>query len=176
VLLVDSPFGDETWVPGFTLGLLYHCKDLRVVNARAPQNSASLAGPFDYTFVYKDREVVKLTVKHEQTSSPPSAPTRVRIVNLTTPGATDFHVGETFRLTVMGASGEPVTLMARQNSLPLSDSTYGPTSPNGSLELTGRMASEHIGKWQEQWRVGQAAAATIAFEVKSGARPRVTGR
>jgi hypothetical protein len=54
VLLVDSPFGIERHIPGFTLGLLYHSKTLHVVNARAENDPADLSGPFDHVFVYKD--------------------------------------------------------------------------------------------------------------------------
>jgi hypothetical protein len=61
VLLIDAPFGNEVYVPGFTIGLLYRRIDLQVVNQRAPQDAASLAAPFDHTFVYREDRVIELS-------------------------------------------------------------------------------------------------------------------
>ena len=51
VLLIDSPFRDERWVPMFVMALIYNAPKLTVVNARAQPERAT--GRFDYILVYK---------------------------------------------------------------------------------------------------------------------------
>lgn len=95
----------------------------------------------------------------------------VRIENLSRPGSVStFQIGDKFRLSVNNAKpNAPVSVATSQNGAG-SSSTYGNTDANGSFEVSGTMAAEHLGAWSEQWTVGGGNAGTIAFSVVEAAK------
>ncbi len=93
-----------------------------------------------------------------------------RLTNLTRAGA-DLFVGDQWLLQVAGPPNKDVSVAARQNSGAWSVSTYGKTNASGLFELRGSMTGEHIGHWDEFWKVNGTEAPLLAFDVKLAPAP-----
>ena len=98
-------------------------------------------------------------------TSGPIAPGSVAFSNLTTGNASVFRVGDSWRVSISGASpNQPVVVTGVQNGKS-STSQLGTTDANGSWSSTGTMDASTVGNWTESWTVGGVPAASLAFTV-----------
>ncbi|MBZ5580905.1 MAG: hypothetical protein LAQ30_01645 [Acidobacteriia bacterium] len=82
-----------------------------------------------------------------------------------------FQVGDSFLVEITGASPrQPVTVGANRAGSPVSTSQVGSTDASGNFRLMGQMADEHVGFWEEVWKVGGVTTGGVSFAV---ARPTV---
>lgn len=102
-----------------------------------------------------------------QPSTPPPVATQVSIQNLSNPGA-GFKAGDQFQVNITGAPNSPVT-----GTLNGSTSPFGNTNANGSLTILGTFSASDVGSFQETWKVGSGASASLSFNV--AAVPQTTG-
>lgn len=89
----------------------------------------------------------------------------VSIENLSGGSASNFRIGDKWRITVSGPANAAVTNSAQQNGVSLGQQGHGTTDASGKLILTGTMDASTQGGWTEQWYVGGNAAGNLSFTV-----------
>lgn len=98
----------------------------------------------------------------------PRAPGAVRLLNLTRPGATDFIVGERWRLEITGRPGQLITIEAGRPPAPASVDVLGTLGDDGLYVLQSTMELEHVGTWYEIFRLdGIPAEPVLQFRVEA---------
>jgi len=112
-------------------------------------------------------------VQTTQPSETQQAPTNVQqttyslsatIQNLGTGSASNFKVGDSWKVTIQGQPNKPVTAIGGKNGASHT-TVMGTTNSNGVLVLTGTMSQAEIGHWYQQWKVGEQVAGVITFVV-----------
>ena len=107
---------------------------------------------------------------------PPAAPTAqptatVKLSNLTRPGSSGFYVGEQFLLEVHGPASQPVADTAVHDGAS-STTIHGQTDGAGNWSIRGTMTADHLGQWQETWKVGTIQATPVlSFTVSAAPAP-----
>lgn len=102
-----------------------------------------------------------------QGNPPPASNVTVTLVNLTTPGASVYAVGDSWLLTVTGQASQQVEISALQNGNPLNWEILGLTDTTGTFTLQGTMPDDtYVGDWQEFYQVGSVRwAGSLSFTV-----------
>lgn len=91
--------------------------------------------------------------------------TRATLTN-TTRGGTSFRVGDGFRVDIVGAPSQMVSVTTTFNGVTRDPYNYSPTSGTGAWSVSGTMSAAEIGTWTEVWKVGTTQATpTLTFTV-----------
>jgi hypothetical protein len=87
------------------------------------------------------------------------------MVDTTTGSNSIFNPGDTFQVTITGASpNQPIVVQSQIDGVPQPAVSYGSTDATGSATITGTIPANG-GQWWEQWTVGGVAVGTISFQV-----------
>lgn len=89
----------------------------------------------------------------------------VVLINATQYGASNFTVGDQFKLTATGNAGDHVTVTGTFNGQTFSPVDWGTIDNTGQFVLTGTMGPDSVGVWQENWSVGGQFITTYDFVV-----------
>ena len=93
---------------------------------------------------------------------------QVMLQNLTRPGAVDFAVGESFKLTAYGAPNSAVQVNAVHDGNPVPTGNMGTTNSAGYRYITGGFGSVDVGEWMQTWTIGHVPALpTLQFYVRA---------
>ena len=92
---------------------------------------------------------------------------QVLIENTTRTGATDFAVGDRFKVSVWGAANAPVAVNAVHDNNPVATGHMGTTNGAGFQYINGQMGTVDRGEWMQTWTVGGVPALpTLVFFVR----------
>lgn len=92
----------------------------------------------------------------------------VAFTNITSGNASQFRVGDSWRVSISGASpNQPIVVTGVQNGKS-STTQLGVTDASGAWTSTGTMDASTVGNWTESWSVGGVPAAQLSFTVGSG--------
>ena len=95
-------------------------------------------------------------------------PTSVNFQNTSRPGQS-LQVGDSWKISITGMPGSPVTAASVQNGASLGTSNYGSTDSSGNFSLTGTADASTVGNWSESWAVAGVAGPTLNFTVSAAA-------
>jgi hypothetical protein len=79
----------------------------------------------------------------------------------TTRGGTDFHVGDSFMLTVLGPARQQVTVTQTINGVTGSPFVFGQTDDNGRFFVSGSWAASDAGTYTQVWTAGGLQAVPV---------------
>jgi len=89
-------------------------------------------------------------------------------------GGTDLQVGDTWLVSITGATGNaPVTMNGSGPGGPIGRTDMGTTDRNGNFSKSGTVRAAEIGPWSESWQVGNLDSGSFSFMVSgpAGAQP-----
>lgn len=85
----------------------------------------------------------------------------------TSRGGTSLQVGDTWQVSITGASpNSPVTVKMGSDITPM-----GSTDGAGSFSKSGTFDSSTVGSWQETWAVGGVTSGSVSFTVAAATTP-----
>jgi len=95
-----------------------------------------------------------------------------RLIFTTSRGGTALQVGDTWLVSITGASpNAPVTVSGSMPSGSFSGTPMGTTDGNGNWSKSGTAGSGDVGSWQESWAVGGAPAGSFSFSIAPASAP-----
>ena len=96
----------------------------------------------------------------------------VRIVNETNPSSTEFQVGDAYRIEVVGAPNQAISIRSMRAGRIDWGSPVAWTNAAGRWSTSGRFENKDFGDWNQVWTIGGKLAATpIRFYVKAPCLP-----
>ena len=96
----------------------------------------------------------------------PAGPPVVLFENLSTGDPSTFHVGDTWRMTITGAAGQPVYLDQVKDGVDNGEVFIGSTDATGTLVVAGTISAGQLGSYIETFRVGTTPAGNeLVFQV-----------
>jgi hypothetical protein len=96
---------------------------------------------------------------------PASGAAAVTLYNTTRIGATNFVVGDGFRVFAIGNPGDHLTATGIFNGEQLPVTDYGVIAADNQLNLEGVMGPENVGVWAQQWSVAGELLGSFNFIV-----------
>ena len=94
-----------------------------------------------------------------------------KIINESRPGATNFQVGDRFRIVITGAANQSVSVRTSRISATDWGPVIGQTGANG-WSTTGQFENSDFGYWSEAWTVGgRLASPVLNFSVDAPCLP-----
>lgn len=105
------------------------------------------------------------TVGQQFNQLPTSPLYQFYLQNLTQYGASQFTVGDLFKLSLDGPPRVQIHVRAWTNGTFLGDTPMGTSDEFGHFELTGHITPDLVGAWDEEWYGNDVLIQTVAFFV-----------